>query len=64
MVLACDLVVASRTASFGLPEVKRGLFPLYGGVFRSAQHFLSTWQGSSSSPATRSERTARTCGDS
>ncbi|MGH9017858.1 MAG: enoyl-CoA hydratase-related protein, partial [Acidimicrobiales bacterium] len=37
MVLACDLVVAARTASFGLPEVKRGLLALYGGVFRSAR---------------------------
>lgn len=36
MVLACDLVVASRAASFALPEVKRGLFALYGGVFRAA----------------------------
>src|SRR3954452_19740401 len=25
--LACDVVVASETATFGLPEVKRGLFP-------------------------------------
>jgi enoyl-CoA hydratase/carnithine racemase len=37
IVLACDLVVASTTASFGLPEVKRGLLALYGGVFRSAR---------------------------
>jgi enoyl-CoA hydratase/carnithine racemase len=37
IVLACDLVVASSTASFGLPEVKRGLLALYGGVFRSAR---------------------------
>jgi enoyl-CoA hydratase/carnithine racemase len=37
MVLACDLVVASTTASFGLPEVRRGLLALYGGVFRSAR---------------------------
>ncbi len=36
MVLACDLVVASTRASFALPEVKRGLFALYGGVFRAA----------------------------
>jgi len=34
IVLACDLVVASSTASFGLPEVRRGLLALYGGVFR------------------------------
>jgi enoyl-CoA hydratase/carnithine racemase len=35
-VLACDLVVAARSARFALPEVKRGLFALYGGVFRAA----------------------------
>jgi len=32
--LACDLRVASTKASFGLPEVKRGLVALAGGVFR------------------------------
>jgi enoyl-CoA hydratase/carnithine racemase len=37
MVLACDLVVASRGASFALPEVKRGLLALYGGIFRAAR---------------------------
>lgn len=36
MVLACDLVIAARSASFALPEVKRGLLALYGGVFRGA----------------------------
>jgi enoyl-CoA hydratase/carnithine racemase len=35
LVLACDLVVASTSAAFGLPEVKRGLMPDYGGTFRS-----------------------------
>jgi enoyl-CoA hydratase len=35
IVLACDLVVASSTASFGLPEVKRGLVPTCGGLFRT-----------------------------
>lgn len=34
LILCCDLVVASSTASFGLPEVKRGLMPDFGGVFR------------------------------
>src|SRR5690606_12889043 len=34
LVLCCDLVVASRTALFGLPEVKRGLMPDFGGAFR------------------------------
>jgi enoyl-CoA hydratase len=37
LVLACDLVVASREARFALPEVKRGLLALYGGVFRGAR---------------------------
>ena len=32
--LACDLVVASQEASFGLPEVKRGLLAAAGGVVR------------------------------
>jgi len=35
IVLCCDLVVASQTAAFGFPEVKRGLMPDYGGVFRA-----------------------------
>jgi len=37
IVLACDLVVAAKSARFGLPEIKRGLFAVYGGVFRSAR---------------------------
>ncbi len=37
IVLACDLVVASTTASFGLPEVQRGLVPTCGGLFRSSR---------------------------
>jgi len=32
--LACDLVVASRTAQFGLPEVTRGLTAAAGGLLR------------------------------
>lgn len=32
--LACDMIVASRAASFGLPEVKRGLLAAAGGVHR------------------------------
>jgi enoyl-CoA hydratase/carnithine racemase len=35
IVLTCDLVVAASTASFGLPEVKRGLVPTCGGLFRT-----------------------------
>jgi enoyl-CoA hydratase/carnithine racemase len=33
LLLACDVVVASEEAKFGLPEVKRGLFPAGGGTF-------------------------------
>lgn len=32
--LACDMIVASEKAAFGLPEVKRGLMALAGGIFR------------------------------
>ncbi len=34
IVLACDMVVASRTAVFGIPEVKRNLVAAGGGLFR------------------------------
>ncbi len=34
IVLSCDLVVASTTASFGIPEVKRSLIAAAGGLFR------------------------------
>lgn len=34
LVLACDLVVASKEAKFGVPEVKRGLVPGSGGMIR------------------------------
>jgi enoyl-CoA hydratase/carnithine racemase len=37
LLLGCDLVVASDTASFGLPEVSRGLFAAGGGVFISTR---------------------------
>jgi len=36
--MASDLVVASDSASFGLPEVKRGLVAAAGGVFRIMSH--------------------------
>ncbi|HWI43344.1 MAG TPA: enoyl-CoA hydratase-related protein [Nocardioides sp.] len=35
LVLCCDLVVAASDVTFGLPEVKRGLLPGFGGVFRA-----------------------------
>lgn len=35
VVLSCDLVVASQSASFGLPEVRRSLVPICGGLFRA-----------------------------
>ncbi|MGB1139453.1 MAG: enoyl-CoA hydratase-related protein, partial [Halioglobus sp.] len=38
LVLSCDMVIASTTAQFGLPEVKRGLMPDFGGAFRVARH--------------------------
>jgi enoyl-CoA hydratase len=34
LVLACDLIVASRSATFGLPEVTRSLVASGGGLFR------------------------------
>lgn len=34
LVLSCDLVVASKAAKFGLPEVKRGLVASAGGLIR------------------------------
>jgi enoyl-CoA hydratase len=37
IVLSCDLVVASTTASVGIPEVKRSLVAAGGGLFRLPQ---------------------------
>lgn len=37
VVLACDLVVAADTATFGLPEAKRGLLAAAGGPIRLAE---------------------------
>ena len=34
LALACDIIVATTTASFALPEPKRGLIPFAGGVHR------------------------------
>jgi enoyl-CoA hydratase len=33
LLLGCDVIIASSEARFGLPEVKRGLFPAGGGTF-------------------------------
>ena len=38
LALASDLVVAEQRATFGLPEVKRGLIAAAGGVFRIVDH--------------------------
>ncbi|MGF6888636.1 enoyl-CoA hydratase [Nocardia sp. GAS34] len=35
IVLACDLLVAARTATFGLPESRRGVIATCGGLFRT-----------------------------
>jgi len=40
LVLACDIVVASQEAVFGLPEVRLGLIPGAGGVFRLPRQLL------------------------
>ena len=34
LALACDMIVAANNATFGLPEVKRGLVPGSGGMLR------------------------------
>lgn len=39
IVLACDLVVASRNARFGLPEVSIGVLPTCAALFRAPQAF-------------------------
>lgn len=36
--LACDLIVASSAASFGLPEVRRGLVATSAGLFRAPRN--------------------------
>jgi len=47
IVLACDLVVAAENATFGLPEVKRGLVAAGGGLMRLAgripYHLAMEW---------------------
>jgi enoyl-CoA hydratase len=41
VLLGCDIIVASSQAQFGLPEVKRGLFPAGGGTFLGTRIPLS-----------------------
>lgn len=41
LMLACDMAVVSSEAKFGLPEVKRSLFPAGGGVFLSRRIALA-----------------------
>src|SRR6185369_4245180 len=40
LVMACDLVVASESAQFGIPEVKRGLAAAAGGLVRLPRQLL------------------------
>jgi enoyl-CoA hydratase len=62
IVLACDLVVASSTARFGLPEVSRGVLPTCGALFRGpttlplnlAREMILTGQPVSADRLTRS----------
>ena len=35
--MACDMIVAADNARFGLPEVKRGLVPTSGAIFRAGR---------------------------
>lgn len=37
LALCCDLIIASDTASFALPQVRLGIIPAYGGIGRLAQ---------------------------
>lgn len=41
--LSCDMIVAAETATFGLPEVKRGLVAAAGGVIRLPQRIPVAW---------------------
>jgi len=46
LALACDLIVASKAATFGLPEVKRSLVPAAGGIVRLPRALpreVATW---------------------
>ncbi len=43
LALACDIIVASETATLGLPEVTLGLFPGFGGTQRLARLVGRNW---------------------
>lgn len=43
LALACDFIVASKTARLGLPEVSLGLIPGYGGTQRLARSVGINW---------------------
>lgn len=50
LALACDLIVASGTAKFGLPETKRGLIAAGAASFGSPAGSLTRWRCSTRSP--------------
>lgn len=60
LVLACDLVVASTTARFGLPEVSIGVVPTCGALFRAPRGFPANLARQLVLTATRSPRSGRT----
>ena len=65
LALACDLIVAGAGATFGLPEVKVGIFP--GGGFDADAHVagrVRRGRGTSSSPAGGCRRRRRRPGGS
>jgi len=65
VVLSCDLVVAARTATFGLPEVHRSLVPICGGLFRAPDTRSRPRSVSRrGSPRTGRSPCARRCGSS
>jgi enoyl-CoA hydratase len=52
--LSCDLIVASREARFGIPEVKRSLVAAAGASCACPSGSRTTWRWSWRSPASRS----------
>ena len=56
MVLGCDIVVASETASFGLPEPRVGRLPLDGGMTLLTRH--RAWLGPDASCRDKVRRSA------